>query len=511
MTARAGGRWRCSTPLKLPLDERGRRRAAARAEWFAAADQPLELHDICRGLDACVPRPSGHCAGRANAPLYGQAESPPETGPRWRKTARHRADRRPQRAGRDLAARRDRRVPRAGAQRSAPADAAGPARPADLRARRHHEPAADLGYRLPAAGRHVPRGGRDRRARRPARLFPRPRRMPRLALGVATPRAARRADGRGSTAAAATPRSARCWRMRAARREQRQGAGAGLRRRRHGGDDRRSVRARPASSACSACRPSCSRRATTRSPSRRSARSRGCRAAPIAASIRAPRIELGRAAARGRGLCGRRHEGARRPVGAARRRRHQAAGADEIAMATRSSSASSRWSWSAVGAQRAIARPIRKMLGERAAGGRRHRRARRGGVPRLARPARDRDAARRSSGLGLLGWLPFGAAGFGAAHPEERRARSRGCARPSSRWSSITTPARCAAACSPGRTRARRSRRSTSTTLLGSCREIDEESRALLVAYLDRREPGWREHAQGGATAGQGGARAPAK
>lgn len=32
--------------LKLPFDERGLKRAAARAEWFATADQPLELHDI---------------------------------------------------------------------------------------------------------------------------------------------------------------------------------------------------------------------------------------------------------------------------------------------------------------------------------------------------------------------------------------------------------------------------------------------------------------------------------
>jgi chromosome partitioning protein len=32
--------------LRLPLDERGRRRAAARAEWFASRDNPLETHDI---------------------------------------------------------------------------------------------------------------------------------------------------------------------------------------------------------------------------------------------------------------------------------------------------------------------------------------------------------------------------------------------------------------------------------------------------------------------------------
>jgi chromosome partitioning protein len=32
--------------LRLPLDERGLRRAAARAEWFTAATNPLELHDI---------------------------------------------------------------------------------------------------------------------------------------------------------------------------------------------------------------------------------------------------------------------------------------------------------------------------------------------------------------------------------------------------------------------------------------------------------------------------------
>ena len=33
---------------------------------------------------------------------------------------------------------------------------------------------------------------------------------------------------------------------------------------------------------------------------------------------------------------------------------------------------------------------------------------------------------------------------------------------------------------------------------------LDEESRALLLAYLDRRDPAWTEHAQGDAAAGRG-------
>src|SRR3974377_1712287 len=45
------------------------------------------------------------------------------------------------------------------------------ARTADLRARRYDEPAADLGYRLHIASRHVPRSCEHRRAPHPPRLF----------------------------------------------------------------------------------------------------------------------------------------------------------------------------------------------------------------------------------------------------------------------------------------------------------------------------------------------------
>jgi DnaJ-domain-containing protein 1 len=40
-------------------------------------------------------------------------------------------------------------------------------------------------------------------------------------------------------------------------------------------------------------------------------------------------------------------------------------------------------------------------------------------------------------------------------------------------------------------------------TLVALLADIDEESRALLATYLDRRDAGWREHAQGDAAAGR--------
>ena len=35
--------------LRLPLDARGKRRAAARSEWYAALEEPLETHDVVDG------------------------------------------------------------------------------------------------------------------------------------------------------------------------------------------------------------------------------------------------------------------------------------------------------------------------------------------------------------------------------------------------------------------------------------------------------------------------------
>ena len=96
-----------------------------------------------------------------------------------------------------------------------------------------------------------------------------------------------------------------------------------------------------------------------------------------------------------------------------------------------------------------------------------------------------------------------------ASAPARRKARVRfrGCVPHLSRWSSITIAARCAAAFWPARRKAPRSTRSTRTTLIGLLGAMDSDSRDLLAAYLDRRHPGWREHAQDDAAAG-GGARA---
>ena len=256
---------------------------------------------------------------------------------------------------------------------------------------------------------------------------------------------------------------------------------------------------------CAACRPSCSRRATIRSPSRRFARSRGSRAAPIAASISSAAHELAELLRAAAVYAAGGVKALARSVGAARRGRAEAARADEIAMTLLFGIAAlAVMLWMA---QKHISKadPRKLAAGAQAGPAGSALLGLRGVPAACAARSRIAVAARLSSASACSAGCRWAPAGFGA-RTQKSAGRSRACARRFSKWSSITTPARCAASSSPGRARARGSKRSTSTTLVGLLAEIDEESRALLAAYLDRRDAGWREHAQADAAAGRGSA-----
>ena len=110
-----------------------------------------------------------------------------------------------------------------------------------------------------------------------------------------------------------------------------------------------------------------------------------------------------------------------------------------------------------------------------------------------------------AAGLGLLGWLPFGPAGFGARTQKSAGQVSR------VRSAFLEMELDHDSGAMRGRILAgpREGTRLESVdveTLIGLMSEIDEESRALLAAYLDRRDAGWREHAQADAATGRGGA-----
>jgi hypothetical protein len=106
-------------------------------------------------------------------------------------------------------------------------------------------------------------------------------------------------------------------------------------------------------------------------------------------------------------------------------------------------------------------------------------------------------------GLSLLGWLPWSAAGFGA-----RSKKSSGqVSRVRSAFIEMeldhdtgTMGGTILAGPHVGQSLDALD----VATLTAFLPDIDAESRALLMAYLDRRHPTWREHAKDGATAGPG-------
>jgi hypothetical protein len=105
------------------------------------------------------------------------------------------------------------------------------------------------------------------------------------------------------------------------------------------------------------------------------------------------------------------------------------------------------------------------------------------------------------TGLGLLGWLPWSIPGLGA--------RIRKSAGQVSRVRSAFVEMELEHDTGTMRGRILAGRHEGAAldaldvaTLAGFLPDIDEESRSLLMAYLDRREPLWRENAQADATAG---------
>jgi hypothetical protein len=107
------------------------------------------------------------------------------------------------------------------------------------------------------------------------------------------------------------------------------------------------------------------------------------------------------------------------------------------------------------------------------------------------------------AGLSLLGWLPFGPAGFGQRTSKTARQVSR------VRSAFLEMELDHDTGAMRGRILAGPHEGKNLDilgvpALTGMLADIDDESRALLAAYLDRRKPGWREHADAGAAAGKG-------
>jgi hypothetical protein len=107
------------------------------------------------------------------------------------------------------------------------------------------------------------------------------------------------------------------------------------------------------------------------------------------------------------------------------------------------------------------------------------------------------------TGLGLLGWLPWSIPGWSARTQKSAGQVSR------VRSAFVEMELDHDSGAMRGRILAGRYEGAALdaldvATLAGFLPDIDEESRALLMAYLDRREPGWRENSQSDSTTGSG-------
>src|SRR4029077_2343137 len=107
------------------------------------------------------------------------------------------------------------------------------------------------------------------------------------------------------------------------------------------------------------------------------------------------------------------------------------------------------------------------------------------------------------TGLGLLGWLPWSIPRFGARTQKSARQVSR------VRSAFVEIELDHDTGAMRGRILAGRHEGATLdaldvVTVVGFLPEINEESRAFRVAYLDRREPRWRGNAKGDSATGQG-------
>jgi hypothetical protein len=107
------------------------------------------------------------------------------------------------------------------------------------------------------------------------------------------------------------------------------------------------------------------------------------------------------------------------------------------------------------------------------------------------------------AGLSFLGWMPFGPAGFSQrtekASGQVSRVRSQFIEMQLDHDSGAMTGTIIA-----GRLAGTPLEALDAVTLVNLLAEFDEESRALLMAYLDRRHSGWRENANADAAAGPG-------